>query len=128
MTKVIALLVFLMTLCAIDDSRAFEISKADTLLIAQRVFKNECADEKDCLIEWNKGEDFLSLGIEHFTWYPSNSPNNANEAYNSYLQYAKKSGEHLPDCWIKHLFLHVLGAHGNNSLAAKIIASNIKQS
>ena len=95
----IILLIFLMTLCSLNNSKAFEISKADAISIAQRVFKNECAVEKDCLLEWNTGEDFLSLGLEHFTWYPQNSSGNTNEVFNSYLQYAKQSGEHLPD-WL----------------------------
>ena len=29
----------------------------------------------ECLIEWGAGEDFLSLGLEHFIWYPRNSSN-----------------------------------------------------
>ncbi len=98
MTKTL-LGLFFMALCVINDSKAFEISKADTLGVAQRVFKNECDVEIGCLLEWNPGEEFLSLGLEHFTWYPANSPNNANEAFNSYLQYAKEAGEHLPD-WL----------------------------
>ena len=50
-----------------DDAKAFEISKADTmLLIASRVFKNECKVEKDCLLEWSVGEGFLSLGFRAF--------------------------------------------------------------
>jgi hypothetical protein len=99
-----ALLISFMTLGLINNAQAFDISQADTLLIAQRVFKNECAVEEKCLLEWNTGEDFLSLGLEHFTWYPSDSPDNPNEAFDRYLQYAKDRGEHLPDWLDKNPF------------------------
>jgi len=91
-------LVVYLAVCPLNLSYAmtFEISKADTLLIAQRVFKNECDAEKDCLIEWNAGEDFLSLGLGHFIWYPANAPGIFNESFRSYLQYARQAGERLP--------------------------------
>jgi hypothetical protein len=95
MTKII-FLIFFMTACAFNDVKAFEVSKADTLLIAERVFKNECNVEKNCLLEWGAGEDFLSLGLEHFIWYPANAPNIFKEGFRSYLQYARQAGERLP--------------------------------
>jgi len=83
-------------LWASRGSQAFEVPKPDALLIADRVFKNECNVEKNCLIEWGSGEDFLSLGLEHFIWYPQNAPNIFNEGFRSYLQYARKAGVRLP--------------------------------
>lgn len=96
MIRKVIFFILLMTLYAFNDSRAFEISKADTLIIADRVFKNECSIEKNCLLEWGAGEDFLSLGLEHFIWYPSNAPNIFKEGFRSYLQYAREAGEHFP--------------------------------
>jgi hypothetical protein len=95
MTKTV-LLILLMTACAFNDAKAFEVSKTDALLIAKRVFKNECNVEKDCFLEWGPGEDFLSLGLEHFIWYPPNAPNIFKEGFRLYLQYAKEAGERLP--------------------------------
>lgn len=91
-----AFIILFMTVCCFNDSKAFEVSKADTLLIADRVFKNECNEEKDCLLEWGAGENFLSLGLEHFIWYPERSPNIFKEGFRSYLQYARDSGVRLP--------------------------------
>ncbi len=96
MSKVIVLLILFIAVCSFNSLRAFEISKADSLLIADRVFKNECNGEKDCLLEWNVDEDFLSLGLEHFVWYPDNSPSISKESFKSYLQYARQAGERLP--------------------------------
>jgi len=39
--------------------------------VAQLVFHNECASRTACLTSWNKGEEFASLGIGHFIWYPA---------------------------------------------------------
>jgi len=39
--------------------------------VAQLVFHNECAARTACLTSWNKGEEFASLGIGHFIWYPA---------------------------------------------------------
>ena len=89
-------LIFFITSCFSIDSKAFEISKADTLLIADRVSKNECSVEKDCLLEWSAGENFLSLGMEHFIWYPAHAVSIFKEGFRSYLQYAKDAGERLP--------------------------------
>jgi len=80
----------------VSYAMTFEISKADTLLVAKRVFKNECDVEKDCLIEWNVGENFLSLGLGHFIWYPGNAPGIYHESFRSYLQYAREKGASFP--------------------------------
>src|ERR1019366_10419818 len=93
-----ACLVVYFAVSSLDQSyaMAFKISKADTLLIAQRIFKNECDVEKDCLLEWNMGEDFLSLGLGHFIWLPANAPSIFKESFRSYLQYARQKGEIFP--------------------------------
>ena len=38
--------------------------------VAELIFKNEASGKKDGLIVWNNGEEFISLGIGHFIWYP----------------------------------------------------------
>lgn len=78
---------------------AVDISAVDPLPIAERIFKNECAVEADCLIEWNQGEDFLSLGLGHFIWYPPDRPSVFGESFRAYLQYARDAGEALP-AWL----------------------------
>ncbi len=39
--------------------------------IGLRVWQNECAATLDGLVSWNEKEEFASLGIGHFIWYPS---------------------------------------------------------
>jgi hypothetical protein len=102
----ITLLFFYITIGQLDVSYAMtiDISKADGLVIAQRVFKNECSVEKNCLLEWNAGEDFLSLGLEHFIWFPEESSGIFKDSFRSYLKYAQKEGRHLPVSLDKHPF------------------------
>lgn len=39
--------------------------------IAQRIFENETGGNPLYLVHWNEGEDFPSLGIGHFIWFPA---------------------------------------------------------
>jgi hypothetical protein len=48
----------------------FALTDAELASIGQRVWKNECGGTRDGLTSWNAGEDFASLGIGHFIWYP----------------------------------------------------------
>ena len=56
------------------------MSSEDIQRIGDRIFENECASRKECLVEWNIGEDFLSLGIGHFIWYPKKVSKNFEES------------------------------------------------
>lgn len=49
---------------------AFALSDAELERIGKRVWQNECGGTRDGLTSWNSGEDFASLGIGHFIWYP----------------------------------------------------------
>ena len=39
--------------------------------IGKRIWSNECNGTVDGLTSWNTGENFASLGIGHFIWYPA---------------------------------------------------------
>jgi len=49
---------------------AAEPNPAQLERIAKLIFQNECGSREACLTSWNKGEEFASLGIGHFIWYP----------------------------------------------------------
>jgi hypothetical protein len=36
----------------------------------KKIWQNECNGTIAGLTSWNAGEDFASLGIGHFIWYP----------------------------------------------------------
>jgi len=46
------------------------LSSAQMDRVGRRIWQNECAGTVAGLTSWNGGEDFASLGIGHFIWYP----------------------------------------------------------
>src|SRR6476661_2837441 len=46
------------------------LSPAQLQRVGQRIWQNECAGTVEGLTSWNSSEDFASLGIGHFIWYP----------------------------------------------------------
>lgn len=38
--------------------------------IGSRIYQNEALGKKEYLTHWNEGEDFPSMGIGHFIWFP----------------------------------------------------------
>ena len=47
-----------------------ELREADYYWIAGRIFANETGGKLRYLVHWNEGEDFPSMGIGHFIWFP----------------------------------------------------------
>jgi hypothetical protein len=46
------------------------LSSAQMDRVGRRIWQNECGGTVAGLTSWNGGEDFASLGIGHFIWYP----------------------------------------------------------
>lgn len=47
-----------------------ELSDSDYDWIGSRIYRNEALGKAENLTHWNEGEDFPSLGIGHFIWFP----------------------------------------------------------
>ncbi|TRZ94458.1 hypothetical protein D4R78_06425 [bacterium] len=73
-----------------------QLSQQEIQQIGERIFENECASKDENLIAWNEGEDFLSLGIGHFIWYPANGKELFQGSFVKFLEYAKDSGKNIP--------------------------------
>ena len=74
-----------------------------TTHIAQLIFHNECAGKESCLTSWNRGEEFASLGIGHFIWYPRDTiqaDKQFSESFPSLMAYLQSRGVDIPD-WIQ---------------------------
>jgi hypothetical protein len=72
------------------------LSSKEIQWVGEKVFENECSGKEECLLEWNDGEDFLSLGVGHFIWYPQGQTGPFEESFIKFLSYLKNSGEKLP--------------------------------
>jgi len=65
--------------------------------VAQLVFHNECAGRIACLTSWNKGEEFASLGIGHFIWYPAGKRGPFEESFPGLARFLKANGQPVKD-------------------------------
>jgi len=67
--------------------------------IAQKVWQNEGAGKDKYLVWWNKGEDFASLGIGHFIWFPKDHTERFREVFPMVVEYMQRRGVQTPD-WL----------------------------
>jgi len=75
------------------------ISDLDALEIGKRIWDNECGGTERGLTSWNAGEEFASLGIGHFIWYPENYRGPFIESFPKLVAYLEKKGVALP-AWL----------------------------
>jgi hypothetical protein len=74
---------------ALSDKQATEIGR--------RIWKNECAGTVSGLTSWNSGENFASLGIGHFIWYPAGQRGPFEESFPGLARFLKVNGQPVKD-------------------------------
>jgi len=62
------------------------------LKIGKRVWQNECNGTVSGLTSWNQGEDFASLGIGHFIWYPKGRRGPFEESFPKLVSFISSRG------------------------------------
>ena len=80
-------------------SQGVHLSDAQADKIGRRLWQNECGGTVSGLTSWNSGENFASLGIGHFIWYPVGQSGPFEESFPPLLAYLKESGVRLP-AWL----------------------------
>jgi len=70
--------------------------------IGQKIWQNETNKNPNYIISWNQGENFLSLGIGHFIWFPKNYRGPFKQSFPDFLRYAKQHHAALPS-WINSI-------------------------
>lgn len=76
------------------------ISSGEVRRIGDQIFKNESGGDVNKLVHWNIGEDFASMGIGHFTWYPANRRQSFGNTFPGMLNYLESRGVRLPQ-WVQ---------------------------
>jgi hypothetical protein len=79
---------------------ATSLSPAQLDRIGKRIWQNECAGTIDGLTSWNSGEDFASLGIGHFIWYPAGRRGPFEESFPRLIAYLGQRGINAP-AWMQ---------------------------
>jgi hypothetical protein len=75
---------------------AIALSHADVQKIGKKIWQNECNGTIAGLTSWNQGEDFASLGIGHFIWYPKGQRGPFEESFPKAVSFISKRGAKLP--------------------------------
>lgn len=64
--------------------------------VGGQIFLNECAGRFRCLVHWNEGEAFPSLGIGHFIWYPEGVSGRFIESFPALVEYLRQQQVAMP--------------------------------
>ncbi|MEO7168445.1 MAG: hypothetical protein ABI016_15605 [Chthoniobacterales bacterium] len=75
---------------------AVPLSHQNALRIGRKIWQNECGGTVAGLTSWNTGENFASLGIGHFIWYPAGARGPFEESFPEFIRFAQKRGAKLP--------------------------------
>lgn len=71
----------------------------EVVSLGRRIWHNECRGTVSGLTSWNDGEEFASLGIGHFIWYPEGQQGPFQESFPLLLEYLERQGVTLPE-WL----------------------------
>ena len=64
--------------------------------VGRRIWQNECGGTVAGLTSWNGGENFASLGIGHFTWYPAGQRGPFEESFPPLMAFFQQRGVAVP--------------------------------
>lgn len=98
-------LLLLLTGCLHTSGEAdldIELAPDELTWIGEQIFRNECASRKSCLVHWNEGEAFPSLGIGHFIWYPAKVEERFVESFPELIRFMREQSVTLPQ-WLNRL-------------------------
>ena len=82
---------------AASATAAVNLSPADTRRIGKKIWQNECGGTLAGLTAWNEGENFASLGIGHFIWYPKGARGPFDESFPKFVSFAATRAVKLPE-------------------------------
>ncbi|MCB1097805.1 MAG: hypothetical protein KDN22_19690 [Verrucomicrobiae bacterium] len=83
----------------VTELRGIRITNSEAASIGQRIWKNECAGTVAGLTSWNAGENFASLGIGHFIWFPAEVRAPYEESFPPLITFMRAKGTTMPS-WL----------------------------
>jgi hypothetical protein len=91
---------WLLTLSALAQAaQCIQLTDAQAQSVGRRLWQNESGGSIDGLTAWNTGEQFASLGIGHFIWYPEGKRGPFEESFPPLLSFLRSSGASIPS-WL----------------------------
>lgn len=76
--------------------RVGNLTPAEKSAIGRKIWQNECGGTVAGLTTWNGGEEFPSLGIGHFIWYPAGVQGRFEESWPRFVAFASQQGANPP--------------------------------
>ncbi|MEP7015389.1 MAG: hypothetical protein ABI925_08120 [Verrucomicrobiota bacterium] len=80
---------------------AITLSHSEAVRIGNKVWQNECNGTIAGLTSWNEGENFASLGIGHFIWYPKGARGPFDESFPNLVNFVSSRGAKLPEILLR---------------------------
>ncbi len=87
-------------LASLSPLVAITLSPADAARIGRKIWQNECNGTVSGLTSWNEGENFASLGIGHFIWYPQGKDGPFDESFPKLIRFLQDRHVDLP-AWLQ---------------------------
>ena len=94
--RLICFLTVVLTAYAPMAVSASNLSPEQKAAIGKKIWQNECAGSVAGLTTWNAGEEFPSLGIGHFIWYPEGFKGRFSESWPHFIEFARQRGAEIP--------------------------------
>ncbi|HEY1080925.1 MAG TPA: hypothetical protein VGE29_01625, partial [Prosthecobacter sp.] len=91
---------FAMLFALPSQAATVKLTPAQLQRVGQRIWQNECAGTVAGLTSWNSGENFASLGIGHFIWYPTSNKGPFEESFPPLVAFLESRGTAMP-AWAK---------------------------
>lgn len=95
--KLLGLAFFSCCLPPHSTAAGVQLNQTQLQRVGQRIWQNECAGTVAGLTSWNAGEDFASLGIGHFIWYPKGKRGPFEESFPPLAAFLQSCGVAVPD-------------------------------
>ena len=93
-------------LVSVAGLSAITLSQGEATRIGKKIWQNECKGTISGLTSWNAGEDFASLGIGHFIWYPEGKRGPFEESFPKLVAFMSGRGAKLPNLLLGGADLH----------------------
>jgi len=77
-----------------------QIAERDADRIGKKIWMNEGSGKIKNLTVWNRGENFASLGIGHFIWYPAGKEKSFKETFPELIVFLQEQGVDIPT-WLQ---------------------------
>lgn len=89
-----------------DDVTKPKLTQYELNVIAEKIYQNETSGNPENLMFWSSNENFASLGIGHFIWYPADQPKRFDETFPAMIDYYVANKVEIPE------WLHYARKHG----------------